>query len=247
MMRPGCWRRCSRGRCPGVFRAARRTHRTCRLPVARQSRLGTIKVMAIHFLGLDGEMTAADLAAGGRLCQVGLALALPDGGIDIFRSDIGWQPGDYHWEDQALAVNGFTHERIQAGPPPGDVDAAVLEWLRGHGIDLARRGQIVPTGWNVAGFDMPFVWHALPQASRAIGRRSHDLNSVCFLLHETVPYEGSQPKWSGWKKIAHRKAEERLSALGIAPAWHDAGYDAAASLAARDFLRSVTGSQSAPV
>jgi len=46
-------------------------------------------------------------------------------------------------------------------------------------------------------------------------------------------YAGSLPGWTGWKKIAKRAAAEQLGR----EQWHDAGYDAAASILAWRWLR----------
>jgi hypothetical protein len=95
----------------------------------------------------------------------------------------------------------------------------------------------VAVGWNVGAFDMPFVRDALPMTCPLFSRRTADLNAVCFTLGGALHLGGSTPKWSTWKRLAKEAAQSSLLAAGVATDWHDAGYDAVASLAAWNWLR----------
>jgi hypothetical protein len=190
--------------------------------------------MAHIFTGLDGEMTSADLRAGGRLIQIGLAVGTePE---ERFCSLIGWDRGDFVADPTAMLVHGIPEEEIVAAPRPDRVDRDAEEWCLARGASEEKRA-MVPVGWNVGAFDLPFVRQALPRTYRLLSRRTVDLNAVCFTLAGVAWLGGSQPRWTGWRRLAKREAEDRLTALGIEPAWHDAGYDALASLVSWRWLR----------
>lgn len=200
----------------------------------------------ILFGGLDGEMTGSDIGRWGtRLIQIGAALE--DGGT--YTADIGWRDGEYTWSEQALQVNGFTHARIQAGRSPAEVDEELAAWLIARGVGPRS---LVPVGFNVGTFDMPFVRATLPDTARLFSYRACDLNTLCFGLHRaTIPTRATRtkpgatpPTWKGWKRMAKRAAEESLTARGIMPAWHDAGYDALAALEAYHYLQGVIAARS---
>lgn len=183
------------------------------------------------FAGVDIEATSADLEAGGRICQIGVCLEPGSG----FVSDIGWSDSYYTWEAKALEVNGFTLERIEAGPPPEDVDRELYVWLTDQGIQERR---LVAVGFNVASFDAPFIKHALPRSWSLFARRSVDLNAVCFTYGSCKLYSGGAMLWSTWKRWAKRTANERLQAqYGVATHEHDALFDAQQALVAWQWLR----------
>ncbi len=179
-------------------------------------------------------MTGADLAAGGRLIQIGLAFGTGPG--EWIAERIGWDPGDYAADPRAMAVHGISEQEIRDAPRAEVVDRRLYEWCRAHGGTPEKR-RLVAVGFNVGAFDLPFVRDALPETSRLLSRRSVDLNAVCFLLAGTLVHGGSRPSWTGWRRLAKRAAEARLAGEGIEPAWHDAGYDALASLVAFEWLR----------
>ena len=186
------------------------------------------------FIGLDGEMTAADLSAGGRLIQIGLAVG--EGEDDRITALIGWSEGDYFAEPVAMGVHGIPPETIHAAPRAPEVDERLRDWCLVRGATEDRR-TLVTVGWNVGAFDLPFVQHCLPRTFALLSRRSVDLNAVCITLGGAAEHGGSRPKWTGWKRMSKRAAEDRLSALGVEPQWHDAGYDALASLFAWEWIR----------
>lgn len=193
--------------------------------------------MGKKFVGLDGEMTAVGSDLDGnsppaRLCQIGVAL----GAAEVFTSDIGWLPGDYGWTQQALDVNGFDFERISSGPSASEVDVELFSWLTERGVG-AKEG--IPVGWNVMSFDMQqFVIPTLPLTASLFSYRGVDLNSLVFALQQSrmVPrnLEGNESKW----KAAAKAASAQI--LGNEN-WHDAGYDAAASLVQFYWLSTVIG------
>jgi hypothetical protein len=190
------------------------------------------------FMGLDGEMSSADLDAGGRLIQIGLAVGTAP--QDWITELIGWDEGEFVAEAKAMEVHGITRETILAAPRAPEVDERLSAWCVDRGGRGDRRS-IVAVGWNVGAFDLPFVRHALPQTFALFSRRSADLNAICFALGNALTLSGSRPSWTGFRRMAKRQAEQALEKLGIEPAWHDAGYDALAGLLSFLWLREMVG------
>lgn len=188
--------------------------------------------MAEVFVGLDCEMTGTRLDVH-DVCQIGVYVP----GHDPFVSDV--RPRQPHiFDPKALGVNGFTRERLEAGPSASAVDGQLLAWLE----QRLGGAEAHPVGWGVSYFDMPFVRKALPETWRRLSRRSVELTSVCFVLAGkrevlTSGKLGQTLGWKGWKRASKRSAEEHLAELYEQPCWHDAGYDAAASYCSYDFLR----------
>jgi len=186
------------------------------------------------YLGLDGEMSGT--TSSHQLIQIGLAI----GARDTLGLDVGWLAGTYRVDPESLQVNGFDHARIQQGQPPEVVDVACVAWL-----DLRFPGmhakQLIPVGWNVAGFDMPFVRRDLPKLGARLSYRSVDLNAVCFALDGKVAAgtDGQvRPRsWEWWKKDVKRLALEAMGA-GVAKP-HDAEWDAVVSLQAFRVLQGI--------
>ena len=182
------------------------------------------------FVGLDGEMSGPDPWKH-KLIQIGVAR--PDG--ELYVSRIGWDELSY--EPGALAAVGIEPSAIPDGPPAVDVDRQLCDWLAARGAD---RGGVVPVGWGVSTFDLAFVCETLPQTAALLSHRSVELNAVCYTLAHAVEYEGRRPGANDWKRMSKAHAEEHLRLrLGRAPSWHDAGYDAQASMFAWLWLRSV--------
>jgi hypothetical protein len=190
------------------------------------------------FMGLDGEMTSPDLGAGGRLIQIGAAVGTA--ADERITELIGWDEGDFHADPKAMEVHGIPVETIVAAPRAPEVDERLHDWCLAHGARADRRA-VISVGWNVGAFDLPFVQHALPKTFGLLSRRSADLNAICFALGDSVDFGGSRPSWTGFRRMSKRHAEEELEKLGIAPAWHDAGYDALAALLSFRWLREVAG------
>ena len=192
--------------------------------------------MAKVFIGVDGEMTGVlrDQNPPNRLIQVGVSL----GAADTFTSDIGWAEGTYSWEERALEVNKFDHERIRSGPPAEQVDILLSQWLKNRGVGH-KDG--IAVGWNVGSFDFEqFLIPTLPLTVSLFSYRFADLNSLTFALQQSrmVPgaeLGGNENKW----KNAAKEVSGKM--LGPSTNWHDAGYDAAASLLQFYWLSGVIG------
>jgi hypothetical protein len=181
------------------------------------------------FVGCDGEMTGAakmpDFYSHYALIQIGLAIT-PD---ITFVSDIGHNT--YNWEQEALDVNKFSHERIMKGPRPSVVDAALVEWVKAN--VPGERIRLIPVGFNVASFDVPYVRYWLPEFSKLLGYRAVDLNSVL--------YTAAKVTGRAYDKIKDAAKKYAVRVLDRPENHHDAGYDAAVALAAWEYLIKLLG------
>ena len=179
-----------------------------------------------RFVGLDGEMTGSaktlDFYKEYQLCQIGVALSPKE----FFNSDIGFAEGEFKWTQEALDVNKFTLDRIRAGPRGWQVDAELVEWLRERNISEDTR--LIAVGWNVAAFDLPFVRYYLPRFSKFIWYRTIDLNACVFLAEQVTGLSYNNIKDKA-KRYAAKQVPGEVQ-------WHNAGYDAADSIAAYEFL-----------
>jgi hypothetical protein len=189
-------------------------------------------------IGLDGEMSSADLSSGGRLIQAGFAAwsTQPGGDIETFTSLI--RQTEMDWSARAATVHNIARESVEAGPPPEEVDEAAFSWLLAHGAVEGRR-LVVPIGLNVGSFDMPFFRQALPRTASLISRRSVDLNALCFTFADWDPNHraSSARNFTGWKRSMKTAVNAELARRGFAVAEHDAGYDAAQALLGWWWLR----------
>jgi hypothetical protein len=190
--------------------------------------------MTKRLIGLDGVMSDSELADGAVLVQIGVAFDA----TERFRAVLGWPDGSYFKTDRATAVHGVEPSAIAAADPPAEVDAQLEQWLLDRGADTNKRA-LVPVGYNVGAFDLPFVRAYLPRTSQLLSRRVVDLNAFCLAYEGQVPYEGLLPTFSGWKRLAKHYVAEKLGTVGLEENWHDAGYDAAAAVPQVEFFTSL--------
>lgn len=185
-------------------------------------------------IGLDGEMSDSEMDKGAALIQIGVC----DEYGNTFESLIGQEAGWYKSE-QASAVHKIPDEDILRAPRADEVDSLLYRWLQYRLEDSRVRGEraglrpFIPIGWNVGGFDMPFVRATLPLSSGLISRRSLDLNALCYSFEDArVTYQGERCSFSKWRQLAHDYAGRSLGEDG----WHNALFDARAALEAYVFL-----------
>lgn len=188
-------------------------------------------------IGLDGEMSDSELDKGAVLIQIGVC----DEYGNTFESLIGHAPGWYKSE-QASGVHNIPDEDIWFAPRPDVVDQRLCQWLEERLDDARARGDhtglrpFIPVGWNVGGFDMPFVRKFLPVSCELISRRSLDLNALCYAFEDgQVTYQGERLSFIGWQRLAHSHANDQFDN----PQWHNALFDAQAALEAYNFLTGV--------
>jgi len=200
-----------------------------------------------RWVGCDGEMTGS----GSRdrrsiafkkyqLIQIGLATMATEPltqyhqrpvfkpeTLKTFVSDIGYD--EWNSQPQAMEVNGFTPERIRAGPAQEIVDRDAVLWLDER-FGAGKR-DLHAVGWNVGAFDLPFIREYLPALGDRFSRRSVDLNSILYSMVDT------EDEYKEIKGRAKTGAEVILRGMGIQSKFHDAGYDAANALIAFKILR----------
>jgi hypothetical protein len=188
-------------------------------------------------IGLDGEMSDSELDKGAVLIQIGIC----DDNGNTFESLIGHEAGWYKSE-QASAVHQISDDDILAAPRAEQVDRRLRMWLEGRLEEATVRSEhtglrpFIPLGWNVGGFDMPFVRKFLPISCELISRRSLDLNALCYAFEDArVTYQGERLSFLGWQRLAH----EQASKIFVETNWHNALFDAQAALEAHNFLTQV--------
>lgn len=183
----------------------------------------------ITYIGLDGEMSSADIETGGKLIQIGMA-KIVDGQME----SIGYllNPGVMDWSEEAEAVHQFTKSQIESdGEDPAVVDPILADWAN----RTTERRDFVMVGFNVGSFDRPFIKQSLPILFGRFSRRSVDLNSLIFALSDTN---------SQFERIKGRSKDyafEKMYGMfdGFKDRQHDAEYDAVMSLYCFEYIRTL--------
>jgi len=189
----------------------------------------------IHYVGLDFETSCGDHSAWENNAPIQIGLATLNGvlGIDVHSSLIGgWNWFEYHWQEKAADVHGISAKQVdmQSGElKVKDVDLLVSSWLTDR--KRTNRYSTVAVGWGVSWFDRPFVSVYFPKLHELLSYRTLDLSSVCLYLAN-----GSEKKHRSIKDAAKSYAAENMSEVLSDVTWHDAGYDAAAALLAKEYL-----------
>lgn len=186
----------------------------------------------VMYVGLDLETSGSDYRVHVPV-QLGLAVD-----HDVFSMYVGWPWNDKDapvWSEEAERIHGIEqHEPGRLSPPARIVDAHAAAWLYPFVADMPRMKRI-PTGWNVAGFDMRFVDKHFPLTYSLLSYRTADLNALCFGL------DGKGG--NHWRYYKHAAKEHANMLLGLTEeergrgGRHDAGHDAHASLHELTFLR----------
>jgi hypothetical protein len=181
------------------------------------------------YVGLDGEMSSAELAEGGKLIQIGLTVRLPDGQLDTFSCLVN--PGQMQWSEEAAQVHGIHPDDIRAfGLPSHEADQMCYDWLISHGADPKKRRLTIPVGFNIIGFDLPFVRAQLPKTYELFSRRMADLNGMLWML------QGKDGLgFTDWKDKAMAYAHENLP--DHRP--HDAGWDSQRHLLVFEYFKAL--------
>jgi len=189
------------------------------------------------FVSLDLETSGTDHDLSVPI-QVGLALGCYES--DTKGSLIGgWDWEKWEWDERAAQVHNIDQDTLTGYPSVGMVDGMMAHWLWGrlptHARD--RRSFVVPLGWNVASFDMPFVRKHLPILANLFAYRSIDLNAICFFL-------GGEDGWYDIKTKAKSGGYDVLREINVLPQEatyadlaHDAEFDAQHAMASYFWLR----------
>lgn len=164
---------------------------------------------------------------GGKLIQIGLSVSTPLG-IETISYYIR-PPQDMYWEDRAAEVHKITQEQLRLnGKHPEEVDEELYAWLTSYGANPKHRAKTVPVGFNITGFDMPFVKATLPKTYSLFSRRTAELNGMLWLL------DGKKGLgFEEWKEMSLEYARMNLSTYKP----HDAGWDSARHLLCFEYLR----------
>lgn len=180
------------------------------------------------FVGIDGEMSSPDLAGGGKLIQIGLTVEGPNGldTIDYLIRPVG----EMLWSEEAAKIHNIPQEALKGALHPDEVDEILYEWLIQRGAKPRQRAKNVPVGFNIIGFDMPFIKETLPKTYSLFSRRMADLNGMLWLLHGK-----NNLNFDSWKQLALDYAHMNMP--DHRP--HDAGWDSARHLICFNYLRNV--------
>lgn len=140
----------------------------------------------------------------------------------------GWDWNEWEWNETAASVHNIPKNVLQIAPTASTVDPVIAHYL-------ARRipeGQsYCMIGWNVAGFDRPFIEKHLPLTFAQFSYRTIDLNAICFAL--------AIPKERSYDRIKKESKDYALVRIGdvAEESWHDAGFDALAAVYSYEYLR----------
>lgn len=170
-----------------------------------------------------------------RLLQIGVAVR-PERSIAL---RIGW-PAGCAYEEAALRAIGWPVTELARGESAAEVDRRLLAWAGAEGLG---EHSVIAVGWGVSTFDLPFINDCLPGFSELLHHHCVELNAVCYALADVIVVAARQLSFDQLRQAAKAAAQRRLSQSGIAPHWHDAGYDAQAALAAWEWLRDQLGAQ----
>lgn len=150
---------------------------------------------------------------------------------------------DLHdWTPEAMIVNGMylgrhTHS-IDAGAYMNVVKEADYNLFNLLTEITTWTGELVPTGWNVYGFDMRFLLHYFPKSAAMFYYSSRaELNTMCTMMDRIQDKESGTTK-NIIKKEANQIIEEeypKTSNLGA----HNAEYDALLSLICYEILDNI--------
>jgi len=181
----------------------------------------------ITYIGLDGEMSSAEIKSGGRLIQIGMAKYCDREVVSIGSL---LNPGVMDWSEEAQAVHQFTRKEIEEqGEDPAMVDQMLADWAN----PTKERRDHIMVGFNVGSFDRPFVEQSLPVLFSKFSRRTVDLNSIIFAMSD------SDKEFNKIKKKAKDYAVSKMSGMfdGFKDRQHDAEYDAVMALYCFEYLR----------
>ena len=163
------------------------------------------------YMGCDLETTGT--LSKSEIIQIGLYID----DDHKYVSDIGHR-GAFHWEAKAFEVNGFDLKRVYNGKPMYNVDAELDEFITKVKQDFNCQSEhILPVGFNVGSFDIPFIRRDLKLFFSGLGYRSIDLNALLVASSNSVDNFNA-------RKIALKEQAKQL--ITVDGKEHDALYDA---------------------
>jgi DNA polymerase III epsilon subunit-like protein len=190
----------------------------------------------VRFLGFDLETSGSDVEKGHVPIEVGMANT--EGAT--FSGYIYWNWGEaFKWSDQAAGVHRLTKQFLdENGLTAGEVANRAKGWLDQH-FTAVSPSELHVVGWNVAGFDMPFVSRHLPKLRRRLSYRTVDLNAVLFTMVEANVERPSGGVWTydSLKRHVKESSFEAMAHDGHFGKPHQASYDALEALYSWSELR----------
>ena len=189
----------------------------------------------VTYVGLDFETSGTSHDRHAPI-QIGLATR-----SEVFGGLVGgWDwDNDYEWSYEAQDIHGIEQADLEDCLTAAQMDGEASTWL--STLDTPAK-KIIAVGWNVAAFDFPFLRQHFPRTAEGMSYRSVDLNAIIFALVESRMMDPYGKVWDyyGLKKAAKDYAadavEREFPEMFTGEEWHDAAYDAIASLFAYDFL-----------
>ena len=178
-------------------------------------------------VGMDIETTGT--TDKNQLIQIGIALST----TAVISEYVGWDESDIVWDEEAASIHKIPKAVVVAAERKEVVEDRLLKYLDQYGLRV-NEVLLVPVGYNVGTFDVPYIRRTFPRLSEMISYQAIDLNSIIFTMSELIMGEVKYAKFTGWKSRAKKFAEEFM---GSPPQWHDAGYDALAGLVAWHWFR----------
>ncbi len=196
------------------------------------------------FVGLDLETSGIDHDRSVPI-EFGLAIPTPDGVQQL--AQYNYRIGGWKWDDDYTWATRWMHETWAWNYRSGEVHKipkVALEGLRTvEEVDVLIRlildDHQSPTrsdkavycmmGWNVAGFDRPFVQKHMPLTFERFSYRTIDLNAICYALAE--------PNVRSYDTIKNRAKQYAADKVGGPEMQHQAGWDAATAYYAYLYLR----------
>lgn len=209
-----------------------------------------MKDQDLIFIGLDFETSGSSHTRSAPI-QIGLAnsygqtySALIGGWRWEDWADTKWDHIDgiqsWDWSDEAEGIHNITRDLLGREPDQYVVDREASEWVASH-VGIVPKG-IIAVGWNIAGFDFPFLRTYLPRTASSMAFRSVDLNALIFGISQAGMSRANGEPWGYYKLKGYvkKEAEAMLYArTGREAIQHDAGDDALTSIYAFDVLKDV--------
>lgn len=176
------------------------------------------------FIGIDLETTGRDHRLH-KIVQIGLAVRTDEGSFVAMNRDV--KQVMYRYEEESLKVCKFTHERIAAGGEPEEVELKCLEFLMEH-APIPKR--LITVGWNVGSFDLQFIREQFTVLDQRLHYRHVELNSLCYAVATVLQKDVDKVKRECKIYTARAIRAGLPEGYEAGDNWHDAGYDAIASL-----------------
>lgn len=181
------------------------------------------------FIGLDGEMSGIEPTQGARLIQAGVSYTLESAYIT---KEFTLNPGEHTWSLEAELVHKISPEVINKGPSSTEVDS-ILSLELNNLLSAHQAELLIPIGFNVGSFDLPFFKMSLPKTASLLSHRVVDLNSLIFFVSENIPVKDFETLKNNLKT----EAKEKIDVLYPNSGAHSAGYDSLEALLIFDNLK----------